>query len=118
MDFWAVSDTYRYGIFVPDEDPPGNQVTTRVEKVLLLSHSLQRSAHVLIPRSTPVSLSLLGYSAMPLLLHSSNKACSGFVGVCAIYKHFSGFGFFLLPNRIHACTELVLSMSKCPPQRQ
>ncbi len=76
MDFWAVSDTYRYGIFVPDEDPPGNQVTTRVEKVLLLSHSLQRSAQVLTPRSTPVSLSLLGYSAMPLLLHSSNKACS------------------------------------------
>jgi hypothetical protein len=76
MDFWAVSDTYRYGIFVPDEDPPGNQVTTRVEKVLLLSHSLQRSAQVLTPRSTPVSLSLLGYSAMPLLLHSSNKACT------------------------------------------
>jgi hypothetical protein len=24
------------------------------------------------------------------------------VGVCAIYKHFSGFEFFLLPNRIHA----------------
>jgi len=27
-----------------------------------------------------------------------NKACSGFVGVCAIYKQFSGFGFFLLPT--------------------
>ena len=26
----------------------------------------------------------------------ANKACSGFVGVCAVYKHFSGFGFFLL----------------------
>jgi hypothetical protein len=23
-------------------------------------------------------------------------------GVCAVYKHFSGFGFFLLPNRVHA----------------
>ena len=32
----------------------------------------------------------------PTKLHSSNKACSGFVGVCAVYKHFSGFGFFLL----------------------
>ncbi len=31
-----------------------------------------------------------------------NKACSGRVGVCAIYRHFSGFGFFLLPSRIHA----------------
>ena len=53
MDFWAVSDTYRYGIFVPDEDPPGNQVTTRVEKCLLLSHSLQRFALMLTPRSIP-----------------------------------------------------------------
>jgi len=25
-----------------------------------------------------------------------NKACSGFLGVCAIYEHFSGFEFFLL----------------------
>jgi len=25
-----------------------------------------------------------------------NKACSGLAGFCAIYKHFSGFGFFLL----------------------
>jgi hypothetical protein len=24
------------------------------------------------------------------------------VGVCAVFKHFSGFGFFLLPGRIHA----------------
>jgi len=26
----------------------------------------------------------------------ANKACSGFVGFCRIFKHFSGFGFFLL----------------------
>ena len=25
-----------------------------------------------------------------------NTACSGCVGLCAVYKHFSGFGFFLL----------------------
>jgi len=31
-----------------------------------------------------------------------NKACSGLAGFCAIYKHFSGFEFFLLPSRIHA----------------
>jgi len=31
-----------------------------------------------------------------------NKACSGRVGFCRIFKHFSGFGFFLLPNLIHA----------------
>jgi hypothetical protein len=24
------------------------------------------------------------------------------VGVCAIFEHFSGFEFFLLPSRIHA----------------
>jgi hypothetical protein len=30
-----------------------------------------------------------------------NKACSGFVGVCAVYKQFSGFEFFLLTNRIY-----------------
>ena len=34
MDVRAVSDTHRFGFFVPDEDPPGNQVTTRVEKCL------------------------------------------------------------------------------------
>jgi hypothetical protein len=37
-----------------------------------------------------------------LSINAPNKACSGFLGVCAIYKHFSGFEFFLLPNRIHA----------------
>ena len=31
VDFRAVSGTYRFGISVPDEDPPGNQVTPRVE---------------------------------------------------------------------------------------
>ena len=28
-------------------------------------------------------------------LKRANKACSGFLGFCAIYKHFSGFEFFL-----------------------
>jgi hypothetical protein len=32
----------------------------------------------------------------------ANKACTGRWGFCAIYKQFSGFKFFLLPNRIHA----------------
>jgi len=31
-----------------------------------------------------------------------NKACTGRWGFCAVYKHFSGFEFFLLPNRVHA----------------
>jgi hypothetical protein len=53
VDLWAVSDSYRYGIFVPDEDPPGNQVTPRVQKFQLLSHSLQRFALMLTPRSIP-----------------------------------------------------------------
>jgi hypothetical protein len=48
-----VSDSYRYGISVPDEDPPGNQVTTRVQKVQLLSHRRERFALMLTPRSIP-----------------------------------------------------------------
>src|SRR6188474_3849352 len=76
VDLWAARDSYRYGISVPDEDPPGNQVTTRVQKLLLLSHSLQRFALMLTPRASPVSLSLQGYSPRPFLLHSSNTACS------------------------------------------
>ena len=28
--------------------------------------------------------------------------CSGRVGVGAVFEHFSGFEFFLLPNRVHA----------------
>jgi mannose-6-phosphate isomerase-like protein (cupin superfamily) len=32
----------------------------------------------------------------------SNKACTRWVGFCGIFKHFPGFEFFLLPNRIHA----------------
>jgi hypothetical protein len=31
-----------------------------------------------------------------------NTACTGQVGVCAIYKHFSHFEFILLPGRVHA----------------
>jgi hypothetical protein len=31
-----------------------------------------------------------------------NKACSRLVGFCAVFEHFSGFGLFLLPSRIHA----------------
>jgi len=33
---------------------------------------------------------------------AANKACSGQVGFVAVFKHFSGFGFFLLPNIISA----------------
>src|SRR6266498_4753993 len=53
VDFRVVSDTHRFGLFVPDEDPPGNQVTTRVQKFLLLSHGRQRFALMLTPRSIP-----------------------------------------------------------------
>src|SRR6266542_996989 len=53
VDFRVVSDTHRFGLFVLDEDPPGNQVTTRVQKFLLLSHGRQRFALMLTPRSIP-----------------------------------------------------------------
>jgi len=35
--FLGMSDTHRFGLYVPDEDPPGDQVTTRVENVTSLS---------------------------------------------------------------------------------
>src|SRR5204862_263832 len=53
VGLWAVSDTHRFGFFVPDEDPPGNQVTPRVQKVQLLSHRRRRFALMLTPRSIP-----------------------------------------------------------------
>jgi hypothetical protein len=31
-----------------------------------------------------------------------NKTCSRLAGFCAVFEHFSGFGFFLLSKRIHA----------------
>lgn len=34
--------------------------------------------------------------------YAPNKACSGLVGLGAVFKPFSGFGFFPLPSRIHA----------------
>jgi len=34
--------------------------------------------------------------------NAANKACTRQVGVCAVYEHFSGFKFFLLPNIVHA----------------
>jgi hypothetical protein len=42
----------------------------------------------------------------PLRVVSSEQvahtACTRRVGFCGIFKHFSGFGLFLLPSRIHA----------------
>src|SRR5512132_1156531 len=54
--FRVASDSYRFGISVPDKDPPGNEVTPRVQKFQLLSHSLQRFALMLTPRSIPGEL--------------------------------------------------------------
>ncbi len=33
---------------------------------------------------------------------ASNTACSGWLGVCAIYKHFPRLERILLPGRVHA----------------
>jgi hypothetical protein len=33
---------------------------------------------------------------------AANKVCTGRWGFCRIFKHFSGFEFSLLPNRVHA----------------
>jgi hypothetical protein len=59
MDLWAVRDTHRFGISVPDEDPPGNQVTPRVEVTasLIACSSLPACSH---PGASPVSWSRQG----------------------------------------------------------
>ena len=37
---------------------------------------------------------------------------TGQVGFAAIFKHFSGFKFFLLPSRVHALVESMLALHK------
>jgi hypothetical protein len=37
-----------------------------------------------------------------VLQNLPNTACTGQVGVCAIYKQFSGFEFILLPGRVQS----------------
>ena len=34
--------------------------------------------------------------------NAPNKACTGQVGFVAVFEHFFGFGFFLLPSIVHA----------------
>src|SRR6185503_21037374 len=81
VDLWAVSDTHRFGISVPDEDPPGNQVTPRVQKLLLLSYRRRRFALMLTPRSIPgefVSPRILRHAPSCYILvtqRASNTAC-------------------------------------------
>jgi len=38
--------------------------------------------------------------------------CTGRWGFCRIFKHFSGFGFFLLPSRVHARPSAMLRERK------
>jgi hypothetical protein len=45
---------------------------------------------------------ILPEEQVKLLNTQPNKACTRRVGVCAIYKHFSSFGFFYISNIIHA----------------
>jgi hypothetical protein len=33
---------------------------------------------------------------------TANKACTGRLGFCGIFEHFSGFEFFLLSSIVHA----------------
>ena len=44
----------------------------------------------------PSKIKIVARRALP------NTACTGRWGVCAVYKHFSGFEFILLPSRVHA----------------
>ncbi len=101
MDFRAVSDTHRFGIFVPDEIPPGNQVTTRVEKLPLLSHRRQRFALMLTPRRHPgeiVSPRILRHAPACYILVT--MGCSRRVGLAAFFRHFSGLRFILVSSRV------------------
>jgi hypothetical protein len=77
VDFRAVSDTHRFGIFVPDEDPPGNQVTPRAQKFQLLSHRRQRFARMPTPRKHPGEFVTSRIPPpRPFLFYSSNTACT------------------------------------------
>ena len=98
MDLWAVSDTHRFGLWhasqfaIPDEDPPGNQVTPRVEVApsLMGGNGWPKCSH---PGRIPVSLSRQGYTATPLLLHSSNTACTRTPTKCVgPHLHRTAFG--------------------------
>src|SRR5512132_355413 len=101
----VASDSYRYGISVPDEDPPGNQVTTRVQKFQLLSHSLQRFALMLTPRSIPgevISPRILRHAPSCDILVTM-RAPDGwdsarFLGLVLNYSSFP-FPSFILPSR-------------------
>ena len=64
-----------------------------------------------------VGIGYLIVQSYKVLLSSgqANKACSGRVGFCVIFKHFSGFEFFLLPSRVHA--RLVVELVEAPPVR-
>jgi len=42
-----------------------------------------------------------------------NTACSGFLGVCAVYKHFSGFGLFLLSGIFPARPQTTTDNLQC-----
>ena len=42
---------------------------------------------------------------------AASNACSGQWGVCAIYRPFSGFEFFLLPGRVPACPSAIHPLS-------
>src|SRR5215208_1587757 len=88
-----------FAVAIPDEDPPGNQVTPRVQKLLLLSHGRCRLAQMLTPRSIPgevVSPRILRHtypaakrSGRPFLRHSSNTACSNCLvcqGSCCVLR--------------------------------
>src|SRR5688572_7923359 len=88
VDLWAVSDTHRFGFFVPDEDPPGNQVTTRVQKFQLLSHGRQRFALMLTPRSIPgelVSPRILRHAPSCYILVTRRAATVLFVKAVVVF---------------------------------
>jgi hypothetical protein len=71
------TDSGLASLAIPDEDPPGNQVTTRVQKFLLLSHGRCRFALMLTPRSIPgeiVSLRILRHAPSCYILVTKRAA--------------------------------------------
>ena len=66
-----------------------DDASTKLYSMSIVPGSFTLTSHVIDPRSSSVS-------------ESPNTACTGQVGVCAIFKRFSGFEFILLPGRVHA----------------
>jgi len=97
-----MSDTHRFGLYVPDEDPPGDQVTTRVENVTSLSWAVSVYPDAPAPDGIPGDASncFTGYHPpRPTCFILVTKRAHGRRGFSATYKLDSSFWLILINER-------------------